>query len=230
MKVLSLGAGVNSTALLVLKAEGKVNFDLAIFADTGCEHPETYEYIEKVIKPFCQKHNIQLAIVKREGKNLYEQFWEWHMVPLRRYRICTDHFKIRVIRKYLCKNYGNEQITTLLGIDAGEAHRAKENCGNEYPLIEMGIDRDKCKQIIKDASLPIPIKSGCYVCPFQKVRAIKWLKRKHPDLFQKAVLLEKNGQHYPKMTIKQGKTLEEVVSKTEMCDYLGDSCAFCEIE
>lgn len=230
MKVLSLGAGVNSVALLVLKAQGKVDFDLAIFADTGAEHPETYQYIEQTIKPFCAKHSIKLAFCKSKGKDLYEQFWAWKMVPLRRYRICTDHFKIRVIKKYLCKNYPDEQVITLLGFDAGEAKRAKQNCGNEYPLIDLGIDRNGCREIIKEAGLPIPIKSGCYVCPFQKVHAIRWLKRVHPDLYEKAVALERNGRNFPKTTIKEGYTLPQIVAKTELCDWIGDSCGFCEIE
>jgi 3'-phosphoadenosine 5'-phosphosulfate sulfotransferase (PAPS reductase)/FAD synthetase len=56
VRLLSIGAGVKSTVLLVLNAQGKVDFDLAIYMDNGDEHPETYDYIEQVPKPFCQKH------------------------------------------------------------------------------------------------------------------------------------------------------------------------------
>jgi hypothetical protein len=50
------------------------------------------------------------------------------------------------------------------------------------------------------------------------------MRRKHPDLFEKAVKLEENGQNFPKTTIKEGHALREIVSKTEMCDYMGDPC------
>jgi 3'-phosphoadenosine 5'-phosphosulfate sulfotransferase (PAPS reductase)/FAD synthetase len=53
VRILCLGAGVNSTALLVLHQKDVVKFDIAVFADTGGEHPETYAYLENVIKPLC---------------------------------------------------------------------------------------------------------------------------------------------------------------------------------
>jgi len=34
-----------------------------------------------------------------------------------------------------------------------------------YPLMEWGLDREKCKQIIANAGLPVPVKSACWFCP-----------------------------------------------------------------
>ncbi len=44
--VLSFGGGVNTAAILALAYRGKLQIDYAIFADTGCEIPETYDWIE----------------------------------------------------------------------------------------------------------------------------------------------------------------------------------------
>ena len=46
LKILSLGAGVQSTALLLMSIRGEVErFDCAIFADTGWEPAVVYEHL-----------------------------------------------------------------------------------------------------------------------------------------------------------------------------------------
>jgi len=83
----------------------------------------------------------------------------------------------------------------FIGIDAGEAHRAKITSKGKieyrWPLIEEDIDREGCKQIIRDHVLPVPPKSGCFICPFQRPDQWKKLRREHPDLFCIAQKLEK---------------------------------------
>ena len=44
--VLSFGGGVNSVALMVVLLQEGLPFDEAVFADTGGEVPETYQYLE----------------------------------------------------------------------------------------------------------------------------------------------------------------------------------------
>ena len=46
--VLSFGAGLNSTALLIMLVEKSYPLDEVIFADTGAEVPETYEHLKAV--------------------------------------------------------------------------------------------------------------------------------------------------------------------------------------
>jgi len=246
-RVLSLGAGVNSTALLVLKSQGRVDFDLAIFADTGGENPETYAYIENVIKPFCQYHSINLVIVKKEGDDLYTAHWKAGVIPLRMYRSCTDKYKKRVIRKYLLEHYPNENIIQLIGFCKGEEERAKNNeCGAISPLIDLGINREKCVEIIKEAGLPIPIKSGCYFCPHQRMQSWIRLYLNHPDLYEKANQLEKRSQKYPliflsyeyplevlRRTIEANKGLKE--GQQKQCSLYSSmpktkGCPMCELE
>ena len=232
MKILSLGAGVNSVALLVLKAQSKVEFDVAVFADTGGENPETYLYIEQVIKPFCERHKIPLEIIKRQGKDLYEECWDRKIIPTRMFRSCTDKFKIRVLKDYVRKNFPQENITFLIGISTEENQRAKNGCGNEYPLMDLDINREGCKKIISDAGLPIPIKSGCYFCPFTPKHGLLNLLKKHPELYAKAEELEKNGRQYPRMTLAQAslETLRKSIQdQKSMCSFL-NTCAMCEVE
>jgi len=46
--ILSYAAGVDSTALLFLLIKNKIPLDYVVFADTGSELPETYDYINTI--------------------------------------------------------------------------------------------------------------------------------------------------------------------------------------
>jgi hypothetical protein len=231
--VLALGCGVNSVAILALKGLHKlpdgIDFKTAIVALTGTEKPETDKYLEEVIKPYCQKIGVELVLVKSHiATSLYDYYYNRKCIPTRIQRSCTDKFKIRPMRKYCNERYGKNNYVFILGIDAGEWQRAKT--GDYYPLIDMGINREDCKQLIKKAGLPVPVKSGCIVCPFAPNKEFKDMNKHDPVSFKKAVALEKNCKRYPEMTIKN-KPLE-VLTHTEegngeLCTWL-ERCAFCE--
>lgn len=232
MRILSFGAGVNSTAILCLHIQGKVDLDCVVFADTGGEHPETYEYIEKTIKPFCQSRDIPFHIVKRG--DLYREYYGKNIIPFCAFRSCTDKFKIRPIKKFAKTQFG-DNVTFILGIDHGEKHRADRYRGVtfEFPLIDLEIDREGCKRIIEETGLPIPIKSGCFYCPFTK--RSEWLKllENHRDLFLKAEKFEKNGRKYPKYSLTKvplqrlRESIELQKGLYEWIDEENEPCVFC---
>ena len=182
MKILSYGAGVNSTAILILYAQGKLKVDAVVFADTGAEHPETYAFIDTYIKPLCAKLDLPFHVVS--GGNLYEDYWQKRIIPFRQFRSCTDRYKIRPLKKFVEKTYGSD-FTFILGIDFGEKNRATRYQGInfEFPLIDLHIDREGCKQMIREYGLPIPIKSGCFFCPFTTKTGWLNLLANHKNLF-----------------------------------------------
>ena len=195
---LSFGGGVNSVAMYLYMLDEGMDFK-AVFVDHGADWPETYEYVEMfkklypltVLKPDVQGHD-----------NLYEYCWHYEMVPSFMRRWCTSKFKVRVMEKYY-----QPPGFVCIGFDVGEAKRAKigntaKGMENRFPLIEAEIDRDGCKALIKGHGLPIPIKSGCYICPFQRVEQWRKLRVKHPDLFCKAQQLEKRNMAY---RVRKGK-------------------------
>ncbi|WP_433894799.1 hypothetical protein [Streptomyces sp. CA-111067] len=59
LRVLSLGAGVQSTRLLLLAAEGRLpKLDAAIFADTGWEPRAVYEHLDRIEREVAQPADI----------------------------------------------------------------------------------------------------------------------------------------------------------------------------
>jgi len=181
---LSFGGGVNSVALYILLEREGVEFE-AVFADHGADWPETYEYVA-----WMNNNGYPVTVLKthRDGLSLYDYYWQHRMIPTRMMRHCTDHFKIKPLLAYYEQPY-----TEYLGFDAGEAHRAERirRSNVEAPLVERGIDRDGCLDIIRDAGWPMPRKSGCYLCPFARVSQCEELGQRHPDLLEKAIALER---------------------------------------
>ena len=141
--LLSFGGGINSTALFIELVEQCKPLDFVIFADTGSEMPETYEFIEKYVIPFCKNHKIPFETVYYTASNkvkgvkkghwqenervaIYDYYEYQKAVPSMIMRSCTDKFKISPIEKYIKGKWGDKNVPLrLIGIDAGESHRAK---------------------------------------------------------------------------------------------------------
>jgi len=187
---LSFGGGVNSVAMMLLLLDEGVEFE-AVYVWMP-DWPETHEYL-MMLEDKGYPITVIFPRVKGKGQiftNLYNYSWEHKMFPVRHPRWCTVKFKVTTLNNYFTK-----PSFILLGIDAGESHRAAlssvDGIENRYPLIERELTRKHCVDIIRAHNLPIPIKSGCYICPNQRIDQIKQLRRKHPDLFCKLVNLEK---------------------------------------
>lgn len=237
LNVLSYGGGVNSTALILLLIQKKIKIDLIIYADVGSEHPETDKFIN-YFKKWCKSKKLTFVTVRSHLGNIYDYYHRNNIIPYRMFRSCTDKFKIRVINKYLKKNYSDFRINMFLGIDAGESHRAKELDGNYYPLVEHNVDRAGCISLIKDAGLKIPRKSGCWFCPFQPKQEWINLLNNDPDLFEKAIELEKNCRSYPEFHLTQiplEKLKIIIKSQTKLSDFMNQKdtcvsqCTYCHL-
>lgn len=201
--VVSYGAGVNSTALVIFLVENKFPIDYVVFADTGSEMPETYGYLT-YMKKYLDAKKIPFKIVRvRHGDSLYDRCIRRKVIPSQTWRWCTRDLKIRPI--YAFYRSLKSHVYQYVGIDYDEIHRMKDSKAeyvtNIYPLIDYKIGREKCVEIIKKARLPIPVKSGCYFCPFNNIERWTELHNKHPELFMRAMLLEENGKHMPKQKL-----------------------------
>ncbi len=113
-------------------------------------------------------------------------------------------------------------VVKAIGLDAGEGHRltwAKPAPGPErkpsreawldehyfaywYPLHEWGMDRAACERCIRDAGLPVPVKSACFFCPASKKQEILQLRDRHPDLLDRALAIEDAAR--PSLTSVKG--------------------------
>lgn len=201
---LSFGGGRQTVGIVVLMATGQLpKCDLVAFADPGWEYPETYDYNIRYIKPILDEINIPFVVVKGSAAiphstercdNLYDYYWHRNFVPSPISRDCTDHFKIRPLKK-LYKEWGIEQI--WIGFSLDEAHRTNKPYlgfdNRAYPLIDKRLTVSDCEYEIQHYGLPVPLKSSCIFCSFQTPWRARQLYERHPDLFEKVGQLEDNA-------------------------------------
>jgi 3'-phosphoadenosine 5'-phosphosulfate sulfotransferase (PAPS reductase)/FAD synthetase len=81
MRILSLGAGVQSTTLLLMAAENMFEhqLDLAIFADTGYEPQAVYDHLDKIEKEIAEPagipiYRVSAGNIKKDALNTEHAF------------------------------------------------------------------------------------------------------------------------------------------------------------
>tara|TARA_Y100000114_G_scaffold44845_1_gene40559 strand:- start:1050 stop:1844 length:795 start_codon:yes stop_codon:yes gene_type:complete len=185
MRILSFGGGVDSSAILTHHLfESSLNIDHVIFADTGAESSATYENVE-FFKSLCEKADLPFTVVRKDGESITEWVTRLGIVPVLpgAAHVCSKKFKGDVIQKYVDQKYADQEITYLIGIELNETHRTArftkpKNDGNhyEYPLIDLGLDRDACLDLLAKHQIKV-VKSSCVFCPFMSVKEIKDIRQ-----------------------------------------------------
>ena len=210
LPVLSLGAGVQSSALLLMACAGELGpLEHAIFADNHAEPPEVYEWLEDVLRPAAEAAGIGFHVIdagdivadllaesgtgrqtapfyvgKKNGKGQLQ-------------RQCSKQYKVVPVRRHVRSILGlgergpapaGVEVEMWLGISTDEVYRVKDsNAGyitNRYPLIEAGMDRAACQRWLVEHGYGEAPRSACYFCPYHT--QAEW--REMPvELFEKAV-------------------------------------------
>jgi hypothetical protein len=161
VRVVAYGGGVQSTALLVLAAQQRIDYATFVFANVGddSEHPGTLRYLDEHARPYATRHGIELVTldrVRRDGavETLYGRLTREGSrslpIPVRMdngapgTRSCTADFKIRVIGKWLKAHGANADTpaTVAVGISLDEIHRINNRRqepyeNTVYPLVDI---------------------------------------------------------------------------------------------
>lgn len=229
LTIISYGGGVQSTAMLILANRGELagyEPTAAVFANVGddSEMPATVEYVRSWAEPVSAIPVIEVQKTTRDGtsQTLYSRLLSGtkngrvsDLIPLYTpegvpmSRGCTADHKIRPIGKWLKANGATAETpaTVCIGISTDEIHRVNRKRAEAYenpvyPLIELGLDRSRCAQLIEEAGWPNPGKSSCYFCPFHRPQMWAEMRRDEPQLFDLAADLE---AHMNRRRIEQGR-------------------------
>lgn len=204
--MVAYGGGVNSTAMLIGMYRRQLRPDLILFADTGGERPETYQFVEE-FGLWLKEHGFpEIITVRAPNVTLEQRCLDHKALPSVAYgfKSCSQRFKLEPQEKFV-NNWQaakdawarGERVVKAIGYDAWEHHRAKLSGDAKYtciyPLVEWDWNRDDCERVCHEEDLS-PSKSSCFFCPNSKPYEIKKLAREHPCLADRAVAMEHNAE------------------------------------
>lgn len=214
LRVISLGAGVQSTTLALMAARGEIGPmpDCAIFADTGAEPLAIYKHLDWLEKelPFPVyrvsagnlRDEIMGAMAGKNRMGARPPFFTLSGGMLNRQ--CTQDFKIipivRKVRELLGVKKGQRGpkepvVEQWIGISMDEAVRMKPSrlrfIKHRWPLIEKEMHRRHCLTWCKERQYPKPAKSACTFCPYTDNARWRDMKANDPASFADAVAIDK---------------------------------------
>ena len=191
--ICGISGGKDSSALAVYLRD-KVPEMEYFFCDTGAELPETYEYLTRL------EVILGKPVVRLNARRGFDHWFEVFRgtLPSPQMRWCTKNMKIRPIEEWI----GEARAFSYVAIRADESNRkgyisTKPNIRTRFPFIEDGVDQDGVMRILADAGIGLPAyyewrtRSGCYFCFYQRKAEWIGLAERHPDLFERAVAIEK---------------------------------------
>lgn len=214
LNILSLGAGVQSTTMLLMAAHGEIpGLDAAIFADTGWEPPAVYRNLEWLTREVegsgIDIHIVSAGNIKDDSLTRPEVsmpvFLEGKtrdVAMLRRQ--CTKGYKIDPVRKKVLdiidRDWNNKIVDEWFGISWDELGRMSEPQNSwsrfRYPLVERRMTRQDCLTWMRDNGYPEPPRSACVCCPYRSDKEWLYIKA-DPELWDEAVEFDGQlRQHY----------------------------------
>jgi hypothetical protein len=190
--VVAYGLGVDSTAMLIGLHTVGDRPDKILFADTGNEKQSTYDYLP-IIQAWLASVGFPLIEVVRKVVKDFKHWPPYYSLGENcltngtlpslafGFKSCSLKWKVypqdqhckRWLPAQVCWSCGGK-VRKMIGFDASPKDRKRYAASvgmddpyytYEYPLIEWGWDRDRCKEVIMKAGLPVPPKSACYFCP-----------------------------------------------------------------
>jgi hypothetical protein len=232
LRLLSLGAGVQSLTVLLLACDGKVpRFDFALFADTGWEPRAVYDQLAKATT-VAARAGIPVRIVssgniRRDALDATSRFVT---MPLHvrnpdgskgmARRQCTGEYKIKPLKTAARKLLGYPHPMRVppgvyaeqaIGISVDELHRAKDSdvryLRNVFPLLDLGMTRDDCVSYLREHGFGDTVKSACVGCPFSGNARLRWIRDTDPDAWADLVAFDRQIRNGSPRAIAEGKPL-----------------------
>lgn len=226
-RYISFSGGVESTTMCLLYGKGAK----AIWVDTGAEHKEMYErinYVEQKLKEY-HKGDFELIRLTAEMKHKQEKYYSLEdyvvaikFMPSQQRRYCTYYFKIKPIDDFL----SNKNCELLIGFNYDEQGRTgnlemKSNISYRYPLIEDGLTRDDCEDLLKINGLhpefPVyMLRGGCRMCFFKTEKEYRAMYHLNRGEFEEVLKFEERIQDKRKKfysIMGNGKSLRDLAKE-----------------
>lgn len=224
MIVVNFGGGKNNTAMLIEAVRRGERPDLILFADTGGEKPETYAHIAMFSRWLVERGFPEITVVRATlpdgARSLKEECAINSTLPSKAFgqSRCSSKWKIRPQETFLREREdvqalwaAGERVECWVGFHVDEVSRIARQKHydkldaryyHRHPLAEWDMGEAECLGTIIAAGIgPVP-KSACFFCPSTKKHEIRALQRQHPDLLERALMMERRAR--PRLTGIEG--------------------------
>ena len=192
--VAAISGGKDSTVAAAIAARAGVEHSYSI--DTGVEHPESLETVEKIVR--------ELGFTHHEASPGRDAFWraaELYGPPARDYRWCTKYLKMSVLPRILSEFPRGRRVLVVTGQRGAEstqralsprlAESGTVARGRHY--VALPLQRWSSLEVylyILYRRLPLhPLylegfdRIGCYMCPVSRLAELRVVEKRHPDLW-----------------------------------------------
>jgi hypothetical protein len=211
LRYIALGAGVQSTVMLLMAARGELGDppDAAIFADTGWEPPSVYRHLEWL------ERQVAIPVYRVSAGNLRDDVLaglegkRFSNIPAfvdlgdgtegRLRRNCTRDYKVYPIESKVRELLGVSRVSKQRaqgwqGISLDEVQRMRVNrtpwIDNLYPLVDRGMTRHDCLRWMAAQGYHEPPKSACIGCPYHNNAMWRDMKESRIDDWHDAVAFD----------------------------------------
>ena len=240
--LISFSGGRTSAFMLykILEANNGLNENVkVVFANTGREMPETYDFVQKCSDEWGVFVTwLEYKTVRDEEKNRKRATFEvvnhnsasrngepFEMlikqnrgIPDPRNRFCTAELKVKTFKRYL-KSIGWKKWVNTIGIRADEPNRIKESnerfYDNWYPIAEANHTKHNILDFWKRQRFDLKVTSGfgnCDGCFLKSEKSIATLWKLHPERAEWWMSFEemKHGKKGNKRTFYKNRTYKEI--------------------
>ncbi|MEU2610704.1 hypothetical protein ABZ570_03825 [Micromonospora sp. NPDC007271] len=219
-RYLSLGAGVQSSALLLLAVRGEIpTFDAAIFADTGWEPAPVYAHLRRLERLAATAGipvvRVSAGNIRHDALDPAHRFASMPLFTLgpggergMARRQCTSEYKIKPIKAEVRRRLGYPHPARIpagvvaemaIGISLDEIGRARNAdvayMRNTFPLLELGWRREDCLAYLTEHDLEDTPRSACVGCPYRTDTEWVRLRRDDPAGWADAVAFDAAIRH-----------------------------------
>ena len=220
MKILSFGAGMQSTALALMSCENSLSlkkgqpmphpdvpiYDLVIFCDLGMEPSWVMDQV-MFTQDACEQVKISFKILDSPlHEDFMRNFGERRTVSIPWWTLRGDGHKIEVIAKYVrwevlgyrkgqrLRPEDRKAHEMHMGFSYEEQKRCKESTNpmfvNHYPLVEMKLVRADNYAYIRDVWGLETRASACTFCPFHRNYFFRYLRENLPEEYAQLVMVD----------------------------------------
>lgn len=188
-QTLALSLGKDSTTIALLSKEKGIIYDEFVFADTGAEFPELYEYLKVIEKDL----NKPITILK--PKLTIEEFMQ-KIVSRGKFKGKPRGFPQRLSP---CGFMRDTKVVPLekiskgkiisIGYASDETSRVQKSKNYRYPLIEWNFSENMCAKYLNLKSKLNPLytnfnRLGCYFCPHQNTSSLYVVWKLYPKFWE----------------------------------------------